>query len=196
MMLKMIYIFILLFNFQAVANLPTALKCNGQTQGGDLFPWCLAKPVPTDEILGYWRSEDDPYFYIHIRPKNLIENPKKIDLFFHSGDLCSAPLAYGLGFVDTVEKNVIRSVVQDQNSENKYTLKLAIFNSMDLNCFDFHSQNVMGVSMRLINTNMKSSQASFMLNQRTANIFNHTNSYNMIFRKIIPDINNLCEMNK
>lgn len=195
MMLKMIYIFIFLFNFSALAHPPAALRCSGQTQGGDHFPWCLAKPIPADDILGYWRSEDDPYFFIHIKAKNLAETPKKIDLFFHSGDLCSIPLAYGLGFVDTTEKNVIRSVIRDQNSKNKYSLKLAIFNSLDLNCFDLRSQNVMGVSIRLINSNSTSSNSSLNLPQKSLKVLNHTNIYNTIFRKINPDIYDLCEMN-
>jgi len=151
--MKLTGLFLILFMicFQASAS-KAQLYCgnDGSTiQGGDVWPWSVAKPFPWDDISGFWKLGDDDGSYVRAKFLSSTSNRKILTLQIYADGLCSRPYARGTGYIDVTEKNVVRAILID--SQYRYQMKLGLFNPRDLSMdVNSCSSNVMAVSMQVV----------------------------------------------
>ena len=106
--------------------------CNIQTQGGiDTWPWQHAEPFPWDNIQGVWKlntDSSDVYFKMKVTGQN--KKGKILNISKFSTKNCTKPLATGVGFVGTQEKNIVRGVISDKLL--RYQITLGLFETKQL----------------------------------------------------------------
>lgn len=199
MISKGIFLFVFVLNFSLTTKAfflpifdePSAQLCENTIQGGDYFPWCLAKKLQATDISGYWISETDPAFSIHIKSKNQFNLREGLEIYFHYNNICSAPTATGIGQLDHTQKNVVTALIQSELSDNKFVLNLGIFDKIDISCLSNNSQNVLGATIRLLNP-LKNFSNAVNSHQLESNL-NQNNVYNLILRKVEYSSENPCE---
>ncbi len=121
----------LLFLF--FSNLSYAQKsCNIQTQGGiDTWPWQYAEPFPWDNIQGVWKlNTDSSDVYFKMKVISQTKKGKILNISKFSTQNCAKPLATGVGFVGTQEKNIVRGVISDKTL--RYQITLGLFDTKQL----------------------------------------------------------------
>ena len=106
--------------------------CNIQTQGGvDTWPWQYAEPFPWDNIQGVWKlntDSSDVYFKMKVTGQN--KKGKILNITKFSTKNCLKPLASGVGFVGSQEKNIVRGVISDKAL--RYQITLGLFETKQL----------------------------------------------------------------
>ena len=129
-------------------------SCDIQTQGGvEGWPWSVAQPFPWTTIQGIWKLNSDAsntYFRMRVTNSNATRKLLKIEKI--TGGNCKIPIANGVGFINSDEKNVVRMIMSDKNL--RYQLKLAMFDTKDLASAGVGScgQQVLAASMQVIGT--------------------------------------------
>ena len=107
-------------------------SCDIKIQGGvDNWPWNVAQPFPWTTIQGIWKlssDSSDMYFRLRVTNSNSVRKLLKIEKIANGN--CVTPVANGVGYINSDEKNVVRMIMSDKNL--RYQLKLAMFDTKDL----------------------------------------------------------------
>ncbi len=106
--------------------------CNIQAQGGiDTWPWQYAEPFPWDNIDGVWKlntDSSDVYFKMSVTGEN--KKGKILKIIKFSTKSCTKPVATGVGFVGSLEKNIVRGVISGKAL--RYQITLGLFDTKQL----------------------------------------------------------------
>lgn len=160
--------------------------CNINTLGGiDLWPWRNAQPFPWNNIQGTWQvtgSKKPMYFVFKITKDSTAR--KIIDTrVYEDGDVCSKPSAKGIAYINANAKNTVRAQIAD--NQYKYLLKLAMFNSTDLNIDNADcGDSVLGASKQIIGSNKPAGSFDSFLKP--------TDVDNFLLKKISPLLEYSC----
>ncbi|OFZ28380.1 MAG: hypothetical protein A2622_04575 [Bdellovibrionales bacterium RIFCSPHIGHO2_01_FULL_40_29] len=126
--MKILLLSLSLFIF---TNMAQAQSCNIKLQGGiDTWPWQVAQPFPWNNIQGVWKldSETDSYFKMRVTGQN--KKGKILNITKYTIENCNRPIATGVGFVDSFEKNIVRGIISDKTL--RYQMTLGFFNPKQL----------------------------------------------------------------
>jgi hypothetical protein len=165
------------------------IECNGKIQGGvDVFPWSSAQPFPWADIKGIWKLKDGavPY-YMKAKVVRTTSKRKILNLSIISEANCTKPLAQGVGYIDSSEKNVVRAIINDGNS--KYQLKIALFNAKDLD-MDFYGCDdgvVMAASLQVISSYPPFNHGQLLIDEE------NSKAENILLKKVSDDLNSICK---
>ncbi len=104
-------------------------SCEFTIQGGvDTWPWNVAQPFPWTTIDGIWKlNSDSSNTYFRIRVTNSNNSRKILAVEKIAAGNCAKPVATGVGFMNSSEKNVVRMIMSDKSS--RYQLTLAMFDT-------------------------------------------------------------------
>lgn len=129
--------------------------------GVGYLPWRYAQPFPWSNIQGTWQvagSKKPLYFVFKITKDDTTR--KIIDTrVYEDGSACNAPIAKGMAYIYANAKNTVRAQIADK--DYKYLLKLAMFNTTDLNIENADcGESVLGASKQVIGAT-KSNSSGF-----------------------------------
>ena len=165
-------------------------SCDIKIQGGgvDNWPWNVAQPFPWTTIQGIWKlnsDSSDTYFRMRVTNSNSVRKLLKIEKIANGN--CIAPVANGVGYINSDEKNVVRMIMSDRNL--RYQLKLAMFDTKDL-------ANVTGASM--CDDEQQVLAASMQVIGRMGHIQSPIKTYknqaeNMILTKVTGTLDSICK---
>ena len=163
-------------------NLWSQDQCGQSLQGvGDAFPWGLAQPFPWTKIQGLWKIDGNTDLVLKLKVIRQTSSLKQLDVQIYSkSESCMEPKMKGVGLLTSLEKNVVRIIV-----ENKL-IKLAVFNSIDLEMNpSLCGQQIMGISMVDLGVDFDSALGSSSSPQSPAK--------NMVLKKITPSLDLFCK---
>ena len=161
-------------------------SCDIKTQGGvDGWPWSAAQPFPWTTIQGIWKlNSDSSSIYFRMRVTNSNATRKLLKIEKISAGNCKTPIANGVGYINSDEKNVVRMIMSDKSL--RYQLKLAIFDTKDLASAGSSScgQQVLAASMQVIGT---TDNNSIPIN------IDQYEPQNMLLKKISSSLDSICK---
>lgn len=191
MMSRILILFILAISTQIYASNGTSKieSCSLSTldNGVGYWPWRHAQPFPWNNIQGTWQvagnNKKTMYFVFKVTKDS--SSRKVIDTrVYEEGDSCSKLSANGIAYINANAKNTVRAQIAD--SQNKYSIKLAWFNTIDLNMDDADcGDSVLGASKQIIGTNKPGSSFDSMLKPDSTE--------NFILKKVSPLLEYSCE---
>lgn len=184
--MKAILINLSLLFFVSLANAQAA-NCKISIQGGgvDTWPWMVAQPFPWNNIQGIWKlSTDNSTTYFKMRVISSNSKRKVLNISKIEGGNCGSPIATGVGFVTTDERNVVRAIMTDKRL--RYQLKLAMFDTKDLSESSLLScgDEVLAASMQVIGQKNK---ISTPIDVSTYEV------ENMVLKKISTSLDSICK---
>lgn len=164
-------------------------RCDLAIQGGvDTWPWSVAQPFPWTTIQGIWKLNSDSsntYFRMRVTNSSSIRKFLKIEKI--SNGNCRSPIANGVGYISSDEKNVVRMIMSDRTL--RYQLKLAMFDAKDLTdssgssyCSD---QQVLAASVQVIGPMGHHSARPIISDQY--------GTENMLLKKISGSLDSICK---
>jgi hypothetical protein len=185
MISRIIFAIVLMAGLCAKA-IPQDQECNYNIQGIDFFPWSTAPlPFPWSDIQGVWKLSTDSSLYIKAKVVSSTKNRKILNLELVTSEHCSTPLAWGTGFVDVSEKNVVRAILSD--GSYRYQLKLGKFESKALK-IDARvcGESILAATVKVIGSNPKISTVSITEPSEPT-------TQNMMLKKISSNLNAICK---
>ncbi|MFZ3229846.1 MAG: hypothetical protein WA160_06555 [Pseudobdellovibrio sp.] len=179
---------ILSLSFLFIASASSAYSCDIKIQGGiDTWPWAVAQPFPWNNIQGIWQLNTDladTYFKIRI---GISDSQRKVLIISKIvGGNCSKPVAKGVGFVSSNEKNVIHAVIADD--QLRYQLKLAVFNPQDISSSLIYTdgrcnKNILAASAQIIGHTGKMAEP----------LTETMPTENMMLKKVSNSLDSICK---
>lgn len=160
-------------------NLWSQDQCGQSLQGvGDAFPWSLAQPFPWTKIQGLWRVDGNADLVLKLKVIRQTTSLKQLEVEIYSkSESCLQPKMKGVGLLTSLEKNVVRIII-----DNKL-IKLAVFNSTDLEMNpDLCGNQIMAISMIDLGFN-----AALDAPSESSQI------KNMVLKKITPSLDLFCK---
>lgn len=162
--------------------------CSMKIQGVDTWPWKVAQPWKN--IQGIWKlSTDDGDIYFKFRITGNMNKDKILLIDKIVDGNCAAPVARGVGYIATKEKNVIRTIISE--GKVRYQLKLAVFDTEDLSSSlltDVNScgQQVIGISvLEVIGQGGKKYSVQYSGTDEPAE--------NMLLKKVSNSLDSICK---
>ena len=163
-------------------------ECNVRIQGGvDGFPWSSAKPFPWTDIQGVWKLKDGvvPYF-LKAKVIRTTTNRKILNLMIVSDGDCSRPVAQGVGYIDSSERNVVRAIINDGTS--KYQMKIALFDIKDLaedasGC----DEGIMAASLQVLGSLPQTRSNTLVSADEEGS------AENILLKKVSKDLTSICK---
>ncbi len=190
MMIRFLFAAVVFLGLFANAQTSVSFRneCSARIQGGvDVFPWSVARPFPWNNIQGVWMLKDGlKPIYIKAKVVRTTSNRKILKLSVINGASCAKPLAEGVGYIDTSEKNVVRAIINDGVS--KYQMKLALFDIKDLHINTYGcEESILAASLQMIG-DTQSSLVSF------GGLTNYElTPENLMLKKISSDLGSVCK---
>ncbi|MBC7420435.1 MAG: hypothetical protein H7328_06865 [Bdellovibrio sp.] len=175
---------LLIAGLHAQAQVADTFECNYKPQGVDYFPWSVANPFPWSDIQGVWKLSSDSSMYLKARVISSTKNRKILNVSLVSVDRCAKPIASGTGYIDSLEKNVVRAVLSD--GIYRYQIKLGMFDARDLKIdANVCGPNILAATVKILGTTPKAE-----------NIYRSTReaqTQNMVLKKVSDDLNAVCK---
>lgn len=127
--------------------------CDIMHQGGDAWPWSVAKPFPWSNVAGYWElmGTESTEMFMKAQVLSTTSDRKFLSISFYKKNICSkTPYAKGTGYIDITEKNVVTALLSD--GVYRYQMKLGLFNTADLAGGDYNlcGSSIMAASIQVI----------------------------------------------
>ena len=104
-------------------------SCDFFIQGGvDTWPWNVAQPFPWTTIQGVWKlNSDSSNTFFRIKVTNSTSDKKILAVEKVTAGNCKSPVAKGIGYINSSEKNVVRMIMSDKTL--RYQLTLGMFDA-------------------------------------------------------------------
>lgn len=162
-----------------------SFSCSFKPQGGvEYFPWSVANPFPWNDIQGLWALSSDSNLYLKARVINSNKSRKLLNVSLISEDRCVKPIASGTGYVDSLEKNVVRAILSD--GVYRYQLKLGMFDASDLQIdANLCGANILAATVKIMGASPKND--NYYHNVRASQV------HNIVLKKISDDLNAICK---
>ncbi len=186
MISKMIAVVVLALGLTAQANIKDLeLSCGYNLQGGvDVFPWSVANPFPWSDIQGVWRLSSDSAVYLRARVINSTKNRKILNVSLINEGECSKPVAEGTGYIDSLEKNVVRAVLTD--GIYRYQIKLGMFDAVDLKVdANLCGPSILAATVKIIGKTPKTDSFHHRVRE--------SQTHNIMLKKVSDDLNAVCK---
>lgn len=191
-LLGILLVFVMSFASISYAGFEDDFTCDTTVAGGDVWPWCVALPFPWEEIEGYWRLGNDKQSYLQARLERAaegVESGRKIlKIYLHNDGICSKAYAVGTGSIYPSEKNVMQGLVSSYLY--RYQLKIALFDSRDLEGYSGDQPSVMGMSVWVIGETerkpVKKIEKNYVMVDKSAPV------HNKMIKKITLDVDKMC----
>jgi hypothetical protein len=154
--------------------------------GVDVWPWSLSKPFPWEDVSGYWKLGNDENSYVRLNVLSTSNKRKILSIWVYGDGICSKPYAKGTGYIDINEKNVVRSLLNDE--QYRYIMKMALFDARDISDkVDTCDWKIMAVSMQVIGRSWRGENSGQPLDP------NLKETHNMVLKKVPVDPVTACK---
>lgn len=148
----------------------------------DGWPWSVARPFPWDNIEGYWQiGTDEEATYLKAVILSRRTDRRILEVSIYRGSVCNKSFAKGTGYIDAAEKNVVQTILVD--NQYRFRFKMAMFDMKDVtdNITPSCRKRVLGASFQVIGRSPRSSERSTPLDPDVMEI------QNMMLKKLSTD---------